>query len=254
MATRFELPMLDTHAGKWLKVNPTETGYLWDAGAPPIAGGYFYLAEDGIVITQRDTINFTDFFTLSDNLPNSDVTLNTASIANDSTFLSNLYSDTNLDLLISNTYFTSNLAIDNTFITYLSSNDTFIDYLTANSYFTTNISGLVSVSTDGVTITGDGTVGNPLVAVIPSSTTFFIDQTPDNGTYGLVSGDVNGINQTYTVSQSGYISGKLMVFKNGLMQLQGATDDWREINPSAGTFQFLTAPATGSIITVNYQK
>lgn len=63
----------------------------------------------------------------------------------------------------------------------LANNSDFIDFLIANSYFTTslandsnfltnlitnlNTGGLLTVAVDGVTITGDGTAGNPLVAV-----------------------------------------------------------------------------------------
>lgn len=79
-----------------------------------------------------------------------------------------------------------------------------------------------------------------------------IDQTPDHGTYGTLAGTVNGINLTYTVSQGAYTSGQLLVYLNGLLQLQGATDDWQELVPAAGTFTFTIAPLTGDIITVEY--
>lgn len=62
----------------------------------------------------------------------------------------------------------------------LANNSDFIDYLVANSYFTSqlandsnfltnlitnlNSSGLLTVAVDGITVTGDGTPGNPLVA------------------------------------------------------------------------------------------
>lgn len=80
-----------------------------------------------------------------------------------------------------------------------------------------------------------------------------IDQTPDDGTYGLLAGDVDGINTTFTVSQGVYQSGKLLVYLNGLAQLQGPSDDWEETDPTTGTFDFITAPEIGDIITVEYQ-
>jgi hypothetical protein len=80
----------------------------------------------------------------------------------------------------------------------------------------------------------------------------YVDQTPDNGTYGLLSGTVNGTNKIFTVSQGEYLTGKLEVYLNGIIQLQGATDEWVELNPAAGTFEFVTAPPIESIITVSY--
>lgn len=80
-----------------------------------------------------------------------------------------------------------------------------------------------------------------------------VDQTPDNGTYGLLAGAVNGINTTFTVSAGVYVTGKLFVFLNGLVQLQGAGDDFIELAPGAGTFQFVVAPLVGDIITAVYQ-
>lgn len=103
-------------------------------------------------------------------------------------------------------------------------------------------------NTDGrmttVTITGGG--GG-------SGGSTFIDQTPDNGTYGALAGLVNSSNTVFTVSQGAYLSGYLQVFRNGLLQLQGASDDWQETTPASGTFTFNTAPTTGDIITVVYQ-
>src|SRR5690606_32214769 len=55
-----------------------------------------------------------------------------------------------IDYLIANSYFTSSLAGDTNFLTNLITN--------------INTSGTLAVVTDGVTITGDGTTGNPLTA------------------------------------------------------------------------------------------
>ncbi len=107
----------------------------------------------------------------------------------------------------------------------------------------------------GVTVT-PGAPGEVIVTIPAGGGgggNYVVDQTPDNGTYGLLAGAVDGINTQYTVSQSAYVSGSLMVFLNGLAQLQGAADDWQETAPAAGTFDFNTAPLPGDIITVIYQ-
>lgn len=82
MSTRFELPLTAGHSGEWLQVNPTETGYLWSAGSPPIAGGYFYVQEDGVTLPQRSYLNFINYFIVSDNAGNlsTDVDLDIAAI------------------------------------------------------------------------------------------------------------------------------------------------------------------------------
>lgn len=80
-----------------------------------------------------------------------------------------------------------------------------------------------------------------------------IDQTPDNGTYGLLAGAVDGVNALFTVSLGLYGTGKLQVYRNGVFQLQGAADDWQETTPGSGTFTFNTPPLVGDIISVVYQ-
>lgn len=116
---------------------------------------------------------------------------------------------------------------------------------------------VVKIAVDGTTITGLGTLSSPLVALGGGSgsggATNFIDQTPSDGTYGLLAGAVNGTNTVYTVSQAKYLSGKLTVYLNGLLQLQGAADDWQQTSPGAGTFTFNLAPLAGDIITALYQ-
>jgi len=66
----------------------------------------------------------------------------------------------------------------------------------------------------------------------------FIDQTPDNGTYDLLGGDVDGVNTTFTVSQGEYPTGKLVVALNGQILEQGATEDFVETTPASGIFDF----------------
>lgn len=80
----------------------------------------------------------------------------------------------------------------------------------------------------------------------------FIDQTPDNGSYDLLIGDVDGINTTFTVSQGEYPTGKLVVALNGQIMEQGATEDFVETSPGVGTFDFVVAPQVGDVITAFY--
>lgn len=82
----------------------------------------------------------------------------------------------------------------------------------------------------------------------------FTDQTPDSGTYGLLSGSVNGSNKVFTVSQNTYQSGSLQVYRNGQLLSQGSGNDFQETSPASGTFTFETAPLTGDVITAIYQK
>lgn len=84
--------------------------------------------------------------------------------------------------------------------------------------------------------------------------TLQVDQTPAGGTYGTLAGTVNGSNAVFTVSNSAYVSGSLMVFLNGQDQTQGAGNDWIETSPAGGTFTFAIAPPSGSIIQAAYIK
>ncbi len=120
----------------------------------------------------------------------------------------------------------------------------------------------LNIHSSNATITVTPSITNPggneildydLVVAPTAGNNLLIDQTPDNGTYGLLAGAVNGINTTYTVSAGLYVSGSLAVYLNGLIQFQGAADDWQETAPAAGTFDFNVAPLGGDIITVTYQ-
>lgn len=83
----------------------------------------------------------------------------------------------------------------------------------------------------------------------------YIDQSGGTSdTYGALSGTINGSNALFTVSQSAYATGTLQVWLNGQLLTQGTGEDWVETTPASGTFTFNTAPATGSLITVAYQK
>lgn len=102
---------------------------------PFIAGQY--LTNDGV-----DAFwSLIDLATGVDGLLDSDH-IDLSDLANNSDFI---------DYLIGNSYFTSSLANDSNFLTSLITN--------------LNTGGLLTVVTDGVTITGDGTALDPLVAV-----------------------------------------------------------------------------------------
>jgi len=64
-------------------------------------------------------------------------------------------------------------------------------------------------------------------------------------------GNVDSSNTLYTCAD-GYIGGSLMVHLNG--QRKFATDDYFETSPGSGTFTFVTAPATGASVRVDYMK
>lgn len=87
-----------------------------------------------------------------------------------------------------------------------------------------------------------------------STVAVYVDQTPDNGTYGTLAGAVNGSNAVFTVSQGSYLSGTLQVYINGQLQTQGATNDYQETTPNSGTFTFVAAPISGEVVTAVYQK
>ncbi len=109
----------------------------------------------------------------------------------------------------------------------------------------------------GITVVDDGVGGVTINATGGGSGgsggSTQIDQTPDNGTYGLLIGDVDGVNTQYQVSLGLYLTGKLIVYLNGLAQLQGVSDDWIETDPATGLFDFNTPPVVNDIITVEYE-
>ena len=83
----------------------------------------------------------------------------------------------------------------------------------------------------------------------------YIDQSGGTSdTYGVLSGTINGSNAVFTVSQALYATGALKVWLNGQLMTQGSAEDFVETTPASGTFTFNTAPATGSLITVEYRK
>ena len=106
------------------------------------------------------------------------------------------------------------------------------------------------------TINGSSILGSGDLVVSGGggNTQIYLDQSPDNGTYALLSGTINGSNTLFTVSQGVYISGTLVVARNGQVLTQGGSNDWVETTPASGTFTFNTAPNTGDVITAWYNK
>lgn len=133
----------------------------------------------------------------------------------------------------------------------MAANSTFIDlaYVDGTPSLTASLSatGTPSASTF---LRGDNTWATPVGG---SGGGYFVDQTPDNGTYGLLAGSVNSSNTVFTVSQGSYSTGTLVVYVNGQLQTQGASNDYQETTPASGTFTFITAPTTGDIVTAQYQ-
>jgi nitrogen fixation protein len=114
----------------------------------------------------------------------------------------------------------------------------------------TLVSGTNIKTINGSSILGSG----DLVVSGGGNTQIYLDQSPDNGTYALLSGSINGSNTLFTVSQGVYISGTLVVARNGQVLTQGGSNDWVETTPASGTFTFNTAPNTGDILTAWYNK
>lgn len=100
---------------------------------------------------------------------------------------------------------------------------------------------------DGKYVLGSGSGGGG------ESSSYFVDQTPDTGTYNLLAGDVDGVNDTFTVSEGEYLSGTLEVELEGQGISQGPGDnEFVEGNPATGTFIFNTPPPEDAVIKVRY--
>lgn len=106
------------------------------------------------------------------------------------------------------------------------------------------------------TVNGESILGSGNISVAGGGAgiggTYNVNQTPDNGSYALLSGTVDGVNDIFTVSFGSYVSGTLVVYLNGQLLTQGVANDYTETTPASGTFTFVTPPPTGSIITAMY--
>ena len=68
-------------------------------------------------------------------------------------------------------------------------------------------------------------------------------------TQEVPSGTINGSNVTFSIAQTPLEDDAVIVFKNGLIQQRGASDDY---TLSDVTITFITAPATASSLLVYY--
>ena len=98
----------------------------------------------------------------------------------------------------------------------------------------------------GVAMSGDATIANDgtvsLASDVIKEADFVVRETP--------SGLINGANTTYTLANTP-TAGTEQVFLNGLLQDEGASDDY---TISGGTITYNTAPQTGDRLVVSYMK
>jgi hypothetical protein len=155
MATRFEFPDMKNNTGKFLRVNASETDGEWVAGSGGL--GYSLIQDNGSPLTPRFILNARDGIIAVDDALNTrtDIYVDIAYVEANSD-LANIGGFLDLSTQVTNQLSSSNIDL-------------------------TSLSGNVAVSVDGVTITGDGTTGNPLVAtaVAPGSGYTTVQ---DNGT------------------------------------------------------------------------
>lgn len=248
------------------------TKFVMDQIRTAIGNGNSHIIQDnGVQMPYEPILNFLDYFILADNTVNqsTDISINTTELANDITFV---------NALIANTYFTTNLANNANFLSILTNNSTFISNVTNNVAVTGAVAvdindtapsyldpklylhssdGSVAVSKTIVDLgSGNERIEYDLTTIGGGGTnsSIQIDQTPDNGSYGLLLGLVDGFNTTFQVSTLVYAPGKLIVYVNGLAQELGTTapQDWVETDPTTGTFDFIVPPLATDVITVEY--
>jgi len=184
-------------AGQVLTVAGGLPSWQTSAGAT----GYDTVQDNGTPLTQRSTMNFVNYFDVTDVSSVTTININTTELGGDQ-FLGTALS--------TNTYLTNGLLANNTFMTGIANNSTFLSALLLNSTFISGITNIVNTSTsisinlatqvtgvlpvanidvvgiandssflaalipnldenvkvavDGITIIGDGTTANPLTA------------------------------------------------------------------------------------------
>lgn len=83
----------------------------------------------------------------------------------------------------------------------------------------------------------------------------YVDTTANtSGKWGSLIGAINGTNKLFSVSQGSYRAGTLEVILNGQDLIVGASNDYVETSPSAGTFTMVLTPVAGDVIKVKYLK
>lgn len=156
-------------------------------------GGYDTIEDDGTALAQRSILNFINYFTVSDGTTKTNVSINTTQLGSDTTLATTLANNTTfINSLTSNSTFQNNLfsIINN------AGNLIQIDLATqvtglldSSNIDTSSLFGLVGVAVDGVTITGDGTTGNPLVAI--ASDNFTVKATSADTTPSFLDNKIN---------------------------------------------------------------
>jgi len=151
-----------------LGANLTLTGGVLSANTAG-ATGYDQIQDDGTNVTQRTTLNFVDYFTVTDASSKTNVSINTAELGADTTLISTL--ETNMDLanisgqIDLSTQVTGVLSATNIDITDLESN---LDLA--------NIAGQIDLSTQ---VTGQLSPTNIDLLALASDTTFITALEPN---------------------------------------------------------------------------
>jgi hypothetical protein len=117
------------------------------------------------------------------------------------------------------------------------------------------VSARVGYMLDSSGTAGAHTVGTTLMTFTALSDSNTGVPAADHVYNEVPSGAIDGSNTTFTTA-SGYTTGKLRVYLNGLRQL--LTDEWSETTPASGTFDFVDAPKSSQgnpdVVTVDYLK
>ena len=120
--------VLEVNAGVPAWVNSSVSG-----------SGYVTIESNGTPLTARDTMNFSTLFAVTDSASpaRTNIDINVANLAANSTFVTDL---------VANTTFTNDLANNANFYSTLAGNSSFISALTSNSTFQSGIVNIVNTS------------------------------------------------------------------------------------------------------------
>ena len=94
----------------------------------------------------------------------------------------------------------------------------------------------------------DGSPATEATIIAPAGVSTFTDITGAHDYYSLLSGDVDGVNTTFTVSAGKYKAGSLRVNWGGVTQYQII-----ETDPSAGIFDLEFSPTASTRLMANYE-
>lgn len=269
-------------AGQVLAVNATEDGVEWVDQTGGGSAGHI-IQDDGVSLTARAKLNFVGAaVTVTDDAGNDatvvtisggssytdeeaqdavgsilvdsseiDFTYNDATPSITASLIAGSIDETKLDASVNASLDLADTAVQVAFKTISVSGQSDIVADSATDTLTivagTNITITTNATTDTLTINSTGGSGNTFNDI-------YIDQSGGTSdTYGVLAGTIDGVNAVFTVSQASYATGTLKVWLNGQLMTQGTGEDFVETTPASGTFTFNTAPASGSLITVEYQ-